>query len=141
MNIRHRIFFSALVAATMVISMTACGGKPFKYRPIHEIPEGPGVLTDRTDGTVLYDSKGKGVLQSVGNRPKGQKVSETKKTVITADESVDSNQSDFKEFEEYRQWKKWRKDSKNSAEYQEFIEWRQEWKSYQEWKRQQPKSK
>jgi hypothetical protein len=124
------------MAATVVVLMTACGGKPFDYRPTHEIPEGPGLLTKERDGATLYDSKGKGFLQSLGKKKTG----ETEKNIINKDDFVAPDHPDFKEFEEYLQWKEWRKKSKNSAEYQEFIEWKK-WKSYQEWKQQQPKSK
>lgn len=44
--------FAALVLA---LALAACAGaKPFEYHPIHEIPEGPGLVTGEDGEWVIY---------------------------------------------------------------------------------------
>ncbi len=137
MQKQYRFMFSILAVTIAAFFITACGGRSFDYHPIHEIPKGPGILTDDSDGAVVYDSKNKGVLQTVGKEKKADTSHGSGETIADEAKGLDRNESDFKEFNEYQRWKKWKEEAKNKGDYQEFLEWR-EWKSYQKWKEQHP---
>ncbi len=44
-----------LASVALALLLAACAGaKPFEYRPIHEIPDGPGLFTGEDGAWVIY---------------------------------------------------------------------------------------
>lgn len=112
----------------LVIGVVACGGHPFDYQPVSEIPKGPAVFSDQPDGHVIYNSEAE----------KSEKNAKPHGPGLSAEQQA--------EFEEFKEWKKsraefeafqqWKTLKKDSEEYRQFQLWL-EWKQYQQWKQSQ----
>jgi hypothetical protein len=157
-----KFLWIGLAAAILI----GCGakGKPYDYQPAaDEMKEGPGLFTGEEGEFAVYDSKKGGPFWKQSKEESGQdseaadkkapaaseKTPETSQTQLAADDKSKASQVSpeaAREFQEFQEWKQeqaefrkfqeWKNTSKGAAEYKEFLEWK-EWKSYQEWKKQQ----
>jgi hypothetical protein len=112
----------------LVIGIAACGGRSFDYQPVGDIPKGPAVFSDQTDGHVIYNS----------DDQKAEKKAKPPEPGLSAEQQAEFEafqewKKSRAEFEEFRQWKALNKDSE---EYRQFRQWL-EWKQYQQWKQSQ----
>jgi hypothetical protein len=113
----HRLKYHWLAAGWLLltIGLVACGGRPFDYQPVSEIPKGPAVFSKQPDGHVIYDSEAK----------KAQEEPPAPDSRISPQEQA--------EFEEFLEWKKersqfeayqqWKALNKDSEEYRQFEQW------------------
>ena len=158
--------FLWIVLAAAILMGCGAKGKPaeFKQTP-GEMKEGPGLFTGEDGALVVYDSERGGALPQFrgdkseeGSKDTAEATGKVEST--TSDKPVESTQmadsqtskesnvspEEAKAFQEFQEWKQeqaefrkfqeWKNTSKGAAEYKEFLEWK-EWKSYQEWKKQQ----
>ena len=159
------IFLWIGLAAVLVMGCGAKGQPAEFEQTAGEMKKGPGVFTGEEGALVIFDSERGGTFpQFRGNKSEedskdtGQEAGKDEST--TSDKPAESTQmaagqtskeskvsaEEAKAFQEFQEWKKehaefrkfqeWKRTSKGAAEYQEFLEWK-EWKSYQEWKKQQ----
>jgi hypothetical protein len=152
--------------AIAVLMGCGAKGQPSDFnQTAGEMKEGPGVLTGEEGALVVYDSKRggsfpqfKGQKSEEGSKEASEKADEAasaasgtsaESTQIAAGQASTETQvspetaREFQEFQEckkeqqaFREFQEWKKTSQGAAEYKEFLEWK-EWKSYQEWKKQQ----
>ncbi len=156
----NKLLWIGLAAAMLM----GCGAKASEFKQTAgEMKEGPGLFTGEEGAFVIYDDKKGGPFWKHSKEESGKASGEAGKAdPATADKTPAASQtrvaagkasteSDVtpeaaREFQEFQEWKKeqaefrefqeWKKTSKGAAEYREFLEWK-EWKSYQEWKKQQ----
>ena len=163
-TILNRLIWFGLAAA--ILMGCGAKGKPAEFKQTAgEMKEGPGLFTGEEGALVVYDSERGGAFpQFRGNKSEEGSKDTTEETgkaeSKTSDKPVESTQmaagktsigsgisaEEAKAFQEFQEWKKeqaefrkfqeWKNTSKGAAEYKEFLEWK-EWKSYQEWKKQQ----
>ena len=127
--------------------------------------EGALVVYDSKRGGAFPQFKGNKTIDASGKDDKDEESQQASKKAdqdasTASDSSAESPQiaagqtsagkqvtpEAAREFQEFQEWKKeqqefrefqeWKKTSKGAAEYREFLEWK-EWKTYQEWKKQQ----
>ena len=102
------LFRLALLSA----ALAGCSATPFQYRPVTEIPDGPGMLTGK-EGAFVMNTDRHDEARSVASPPPA------------------SDQDEFLAFQAFRRW---RETNRDSREYREFREW-QAWKEFQAWKK------
>ncbi len=152
--------------AAAILTGCGAKGKPTEFeQTAGEMKKGPGVFTGEDGALVLYDSERGGAFPQFRENKSEEGSKDTseeagKEESTTSDKPVESTQmaagqtskeskvspEEAKAFQEFQEWKKeqaefrkfqeWKNTSKGAAEYKEFLEWK-EWKSYQEWKKQQ----
>jgi len=100
----------------LLIAIAGCSsGRTFEYRRVDEIPAGPGLFSNSSDG---YD-----LLQRSGQR--------TDVASTTAPNRLTPAQ--LEEFKAFRQWQQHKAGSQSDID---FKQW-QEWQAYRAWKKQQ----
>ncbi len=141
--------FIWVVLAALVLIGCGAKGKPAEFKQTAgEMKEGPGVFTGKEGEFAVYDSKKGGPFWDHSKEQSGE-APEAGQTVTAAgatSEEPELSPETAREFQEFQEWKQeqkefreyleWKNSAKGSAEYREFLEWK-EWKSYQEWKKQQ----